>query len=170
MGVLSAMAMSWLLVPGAALDAGVSDPLAPAMALVGRWVADPDPQAPGVTGWSVFEREAQGHALVRKNHAEYPATTQRPASVHDDVMVLYAEQGQLRAEYVDSEGHHIRYGVSAAGPSTLVFLSDAGVPGPRFRLTYAWTAKDRLTLLFEIAPPGTADGFKPYIRATLHRG
>ncbi|HEY1906313.1 MAG TPA: hypothetical protein VGG91_09735 [Myxococcaceae bacterium] len=145
------------------------DPLAVAAPLVGRWEADPDPRSPGATGWTVFERAAQGHALVRKNHAQYPATKERPASAHDDVMLLYSENGQLRAEYVDNEGHVIRYQVQAPSASTLVFLSETGAPGPRFRLTYSWQSKDRLELTFEIAPPGPASEFKPYIQARLHR-
>lgn len=145
------------------------DPLAVAAPLVGRWEADPDPKTPGATGWTVFERAAQGHALLRKNHARYPATKERPAGAHDDVMLLFSENGQLRAEYVDNEGHVIRYQVQAPSASTLVFLSEAGGPGPRFRLTYAWPSKDRLDLTFEIAPPGPASEFKPYIQARLHR-
>jgi hypothetical protein len=84
-------------------------------------------------------------------------------------MLLFSENGQLRAEYVDNEGHVIRYQIQAPSASTLVFLSEAGAPGPRFRLTYTWPSKDRLDLTFEIAPPGTASEFKPYIQARLHR-
>ena len=145
------------------------DPLAVAASLVGRWVADPDPKTPGASGWTVFERAAQGHALVRKNHAQYPATKDHPASAHDDVMLLYAENGQLRAEYVDNEGHVIRYQVQSPKASTVVFVSESGAPGPRFRLTYTWPSKDRLDLTFEIAAPGPASEFRPYIQARLHR-
>src|SRR5262245_23204853 len=110
-----------------------TDLLAVAAPLVGRWVANPDPKAPGVTGWTLFERVAGGHALVRKNHAQYPATKERPATAHDDVMLLFAENGQLRAEYVDNEGHVIRYAVQAPNASTLVFLSESLPQAPRFR-------------------------------------
>ena len=160
----------WLLSAGAAPDAGQANPLAVASRLLGRWVADADPQAPGVTGWSTFEREAQGRVIVRKNHAEYPAANDRPASAHDDLMVIYTEQGKVKADYLDNEEHVIRYVVTAPTGSTLVFLSEEGAPGPRFRLTYTWPSKDALKLLFEIAPPGTPEQFKPYIRASLHRG
>jgi len=153
----------------ASLAAESTDPLAVAAPLVGRWEADPDPKSPGATGWTVFERAAQGHALVRKNHAQYPAAKDRPASAHDDVMLLFSDNGQLRAEYVDNEGHVIRYQVQAPSASTLVFLSEASAPGPRFRLTYSWPSKDRLDLTFEIAPPGPTSEFKPYIQARLHR-
>ncbi|HET6984404.1 MAG TPA: hypothetical protein VFI53_19830 [Myxococcaceae bacterium] len=164
--------LAMLLFLGAAPSARAEeakDPLAVAAPLVGRWEADPDPKSPGATGWTVFERAAQGRALLRKNHAQYPATKERPASTHDDVMLLFSENGQLRAEYVDNEGHVIRYQVQSPSASTLVFLSEAGAPGPRFRLTYSWPSKDRLDLTFEIAPPGPASEFKPYIQARLHR-
>jgi len=154
---------------GAGPDAGQTDPLAVASRLLGRWVADVDPQAPGVTGWSTVEREAQGRVILRKNRAEYPATKDRPASAHDDLMAVYTEQGKVKADYFDNEGHVIRYAVTAPTDSTLVFLSQEGAPGPRFRLTYTLPSKDTLKLLFEIAPPGTPEQFKPYIRASLHR-
>jgi hypothetical protein len=48
-------------------------------------------------------------------------------------------------------------------------VSESGAPGPRFRLTYAWPSKDRLELTFEIAAPGPATEFRPYIQARLHR-
>jgi hypothetical protein len=153
---------------GAGPAPSAPDPLAAVAPLVGRWEADPDPKQPGVSGWTLFERVAQGHAIVRKNHARYPATKEHPATTHDDVMLLFAENGQVRAEYVDNEGHVIRYGVQAPDASTLVFLSEGPAPAPRFRLTYTWLKKDRLELTFEIAPPGATD-FKPYIQARLHR-
>src|SRR5262249_18499781 len=86
-----AVLVPWLVSAGATPDAGRTDPLAVASRLLGRWVADADQQSPGVTGWSTFEREAQGRVIVRKNHAEYPAANDRPASSHDDLMVIYTE-------------------------------------------------------------------------------
>ena len=60
--------------------------------------------------------------LVRKNHAEYPATKDRPAVTHDDLMIVYVEATtkQLRAFYTDSEGNTINY---------LVTISDSGKRG-----------------------------------------
>ena len=101
-------------------------------------MAEADPRAPGVTGWTTFSRELGDRVVVRRNHASYPAKDGKPASDHDDLMVLFAEDGRVRAEYFDNEGHVIRYEVQApAPPGTLVFLSEARPGAPRFRLTYA---------------------------------
>jgi hypothetical protein len=162
---LATLALPLLLAAGAPAE----DPLAALAPLLGHWTADPDPKSPGVTGWTRFDKEAQGNALVRINHAEYPATKDRPASSHDDVMILFSEGGHLRADYVDNEGHVIHYAVSVDGASRVVLVSDAAGPGPRFRLTYSWSTKDRLDLSFEIAPPGAPEQFKPFIGARLSR-
>jgi hypothetical protein len=51
----------------------------------------------------------------------------------------------------------------------LVFLSNPDPAGPRFRLTYTRAAKDKVTVKFEIAPPGKADAFKTYLEGTVRR-
>jgi hypothetical protein len=136
--------------------------------LLGRWVAEPDPRAPGVTGWTTFSRDLGDRVVVRRNHASYPAKEGKPASDHDDLMVIFAEDGRLRAEYFDSEGHVIRYDVQSPAPGTLVFLSEERPGTPRFRLTYAGLGTGTAALTFEIAPPG-ATAFRPYISARLGR-
>ena len=162
--------MPLLVGAGPSAPAAEPDPLAAAAPLMGRWVADPDPRTPGASGWMTVERGAGGRALLRRNHAEYPPTKDRAAFTHDDLLLLFSENGQLRADYLDNEGHVIRYLVQAPNASTLVFVSDATAPGPRFRLTYTWPSKDRIDLTFEIAAPGPSTEFKPYIQARLHRG
>lgn len=150
-------------------DAGLpGDPLAAVAPLLGRWVAEADPKAPGATGWTTFERALGDRVVVRKNHASYPAREGRPASEHDDLMVLFSEDGNLKAEYWDSEGHVIRYQLQSPAPNRLVFLSEARTGAPRFRLTYAWPQAGKLDLTFEIAPPGAAE-FRPFISARLRR-
>jgi hypothetical protein len=150
-------------------DAGPTrDPLAALAPLLGRWVAEPDPNAPGVTGWTTFSRDLGDRVVVRRNHASYPAKDGKPASEHDDLVVLFSEGGRLRAEYFDSEGHVIRYEVQAPAANRLVLLSEPSAGGPRFRLTYAWPTAGKLELAFEVAPPGTTE-FRPYISARLRR-
>jgi hypothetical protein len=83
-------------------------------------------------------------------------------------MIVFVEEGKLRAEYWDSEGHLIRYEVQAPAKDRLVFLGEARPGAPRFRLTYAWPDAGKLELTFEIAPPGTTE-FRPYISARLRR-
>lgn len=150
-------------------DAGPPrDPLGALAPLLGRWVAEADPKAPGVTGWTTFERSLGDRVMVRKNHASYPARDGKPASEHDDLMVVFAADGNLRADYWDNEGHVIRYEVRSPAPDKLVFLSEARTGAPRFRLTYAWPRPGKLDLTFEIAPPRAAE-FRPFISARLQR-
>ena len=163
-----------LLLPALAFTAGDTDagpprdPLSSVAPLLGRWVAEPDPKQPGVTGWTTFERGLGDRVVVRKNHASYPPKDGRPASEHDDLMVVFSEDGKLRASYWDNEGHVIRYEVQSPAANRLVFLSEARPGAPRFRLTYAWPQAGKLELTFEIAPPGATE-FRPYISARLRR-
>ena len=141
-------------------------------ALIGTWDADPNPVSPGSTGWTSFERDLQGKVIVRKNHADYPATKDKPASVHDDLMVIYDDPaGQdRRAIYWDNEGHVIRYVAStSSGGCTLTLVTEPGTPGPGFRLTYVTRTADTLAGLFEIAPPNAPTLFKKYLEWTMHR-
>lgn len=138
--------------------------------LIGHWESDPDPANPGVTGWTDFSRDVQGKVVVRRNHADYPATKDGPASVHDDLMVIYDEASgqQRRAIYWDNEGHIIRYAVTASPDGCrLTFASEPGEPGPRFRLIYEQRAAGVEAGRFEIAPPGAASNFRMYRQWTM---
>lgn len=148
-----------------ALAAEPSADFAPLQFLVGRWEAD----APGA-GRCEFTPEAQGKILVRRNHGELPAANGRPASVHDDLMVIYHEgaPSRTRADYYDSEGHVIRYAVETSA-GRAVFLSDAAAGAPRFRLTYVLQRDGTVAGKFEISPPGPAEAFRPYLTWVLHR-
>ncbi len=145
-------------------------PLESLTPLLGTWDAQGG-GAPGKgTGTVSFAREAGGHAVVRRNAVTYPAADGRPASTHEDLLVLYADGAGTRALYVDNEGHVIRYTAEASSPTRLVLASEAG-SGPRFRLTHDWSDPASLRIVFEIAPPGSTE-FKAYAegRATRRRG
>jgi hypothetical protein len=122
------------------------------------------------SGGFTFTTELQGAVLVRHNYAQYPATKDKPAYRHDDLMVIYpdAPGKKTRADYWDNEGHVIHYAVEHAGHK-LVMVSDAGQPGPRYRLTYVKGGDNDLKLTFEIAPPEAPDKFKTYIEASAKR-
>jgi len=117
-----------------------------------------------------FVPELQGAVLARHSYAQYPATKDKPAYRHDDLMVIYADpvNGKTHADYWDNEGHVIHYDVELSG-GKLVFLSDAAQPGPRYRLTYVKTGEDALKLTFEIAPPNDRASFRTYIEASARR-
>lgn len=134
--------------------------------LLGSWSA----VVPGGKGWFTLEPALGDHVLVRKNHAEYAATKDKPAVVHDDLMVIYADGDTTRADYYDSEGHVIRYQVAlAAADKKAVFVSDARPGAPRFRLTYDYATKDLLDFTFDVAPPDAPAAWKTYMSAKIHR-
>jgi hypothetical protein len=136
--------------------------------LVGNWTGTGagDP-GQGVGSFS-FSSDLQGRVLVRHAHTEYPATPQRPATVHDDLMVVYAEQS--KAIYFDNEGHVIHYDISVDASRTVAtFLSTDPAPSPLFRLTYKAKKADELAITFEIAMNGKTDSLKTYLTGVVHR-
>jgi hypothetical protein len=140
--------------------------------LVGKWSGEGSGDAGQGSGYFTFEEGLQGKVLVRKNHAEYPATKDRPAFTHEDLMVVYADPqtGRARAFYTDSEGHVINYDVSASGDGrSVIFLSDPRDAGPRYRLTYTLTQPDRITLTFEMATPERPDQFRKIIEGKMRK-
>jgi hypothetical protein len=138
----------------------------PAQFLIGQWTGEGSGTPGKGAGEFSFTPDVQGKVLVRKSYAEYPAAQGRPAFRHDDLTIVYRENGKLRAIYFDNEDHVIRYAVQAAA-SGVVFVSEDPGGGPRFRLTYTSTGKDTLRLKFEIAPPGK--DFATYIEAGAQR-
>jgi len=130
--------------------------------LLGDWNAAA--AKPGdASGKTTFARSLQDRIILRTNSAEYPAANGKPGSRHDDLMLIYATSDAMRADYYDNEGHVIHYAVTSPAPNQAVFLSDATPSVPRFRLTYKLGADGQLEGQFEIAPPGQADAFKPYL-------
>ncbi len=105
-----------------------------------------------------FGLELQGKILVRRNHLEFPATPQRPAFTHEDLLVVYrdADTTPNRAIYFDSEGFVIHYTATfSEDGKVLTFLSDASPQAPRQRLTYVQNEDGTLKVKFEIAPPAS---------------
>jgi hypothetical protein len=140
--------------------------------LLGRWIGEGGGDPGQGSGWFSFAPDLANFILVRTNHAEYPATPDRPAATHDDLMIIYPDPagGPWRAIYFDGERHVIEYSVEAAeSPGTVRFSSPPTPAQPGFRLTYAATGPDTLTLTFEIAPPGESSAFAPYIEAQARR-
>jgi hypothetical protein len=138
--------------------------------LTGKWIGEGTGEAGAGSGYFTFESSLQGKALLRKNHAEYPASKDHPSYVHDDLMIVYAEPsgGQLHAFYTDSEGHVIRYAVSAASDGkTVIFLSEPQPSAPGYRLTYVLTEADKMALTFEVAPPGKQ--FQKFLEGKVRR-
>ena len=129
--------------------------------LLGDWEALSKPGE--ATGSFSFTREVQGRVITRHNHADYPAANGRPASTHDDLMVIYQGGTVLRANYFDNEGHIILYTVQSSAEGQVTFVSEALSNAPRYRLSYAKLPNGNVRGKFEIAPPGKPDGFTEYL-------
>src|SRR5262245_4140034 len=135
--------------------------------LLGDWDAAPGPS--GETGGFSFRSGAQGHILVRTNFANYPASADKPASRHDDLMVIAPDAGAICADYFDNEGHVIRYVARSINSGQVEFVSEIKPNEPRFRLRYTANRDDSLAGQFDIAPPGQPDTFSPYLSWTARR-
>ena len=140
--------------------------------LLGKWVGEGTAET-GQTGagYCSFEPALQSTVLVRKNHSEYPATKDRPAIVHDDLMIIYPDRArhQLRAFYTDNEGNVIHYTVTGSADGRVaVFLGDVEAGAQRYRLTYTLSL-EHMTVTFEMAPPDKPDQSQKFIEGKLRR-
>jgi hypothetical protein len=128
--------------------------------LLGDWsgVAGPkDTQlGPGQGSFS-FKAELNDKIIVRRNDAHYDSGPE-----HEDLMVIYMD-GSPRAIYFDSEGHVIRYNLAFPAAQRVVFESESGQPGPRYRLSY-WMEEGALKGRFEVGASGSE--YKTYLSWT----
>ncbi len=139
--------------------------------LLGEWEAEGGGQPGQGTSTFSFRVELEGKILVRKNFNDYPATKDRPAIHHEDLMVIYPDTDgkRTRAIYWDNEGHVLLYTAElSADGDTLTELSDLLLGAPRFRLTYTKGKDGALAVRFDIAPPGKPDAFSTYVSGTAH--
>lgn len=137
--------------------------------LLGDW-AGTGRGTPGQgTGGFSFKMDLQGQVMIRRNFAEYPASEGRPASRHDDLMILYNDaRGGRHADYWDSEGHVIHYAVAVANDGcTITFESPRSSNDPAYKLTYTLTSANDVSIRFQIAPTGK--DFGNYIDASAKR-
>jgi hypothetical protein len=140
-------------------------------ALVGEWAGEGKGSPGNGSGTSSFKFDLQKQVLVRRSHSEYPASSSRPATVHDDLMIIYPGTGEeSRAIYFDNEGHVIEYTATwSAGGDVLTFVSKPTSGTPQFRLIYKKVDAQTLMVDFEMAPPGQSGAFKPYVSGRLKR-
>src|SRR5262245_28431929 len=95
--------------------------------LIGTWKAAGSGTPGESAGEFSFSLDLQKRVLVRRSHTDYPATANRPAFAHDDLMIIHADEQQVfHADYYDNEGHTIRYTVEFSGDgSVCTFVSDS---------------------------------------------
>ena len=145
-----------------AADPPLQGPLASLAFMVGDWRGVGEGTGPGAGGDSAIHPDLGGRLLVRRDHVLTKA-----GGAFDIDMVTYVDGSALKAEFIDTEGHVIHYGVTpGAGPSA-EFLAPPSPQAPGFRLTYAAVNPDRLHIRFEIAPPGGA--FATYTEGDVAR-
>jgi len=140
--------------------------------LLGEWTGEGTGTEGAGGGGCSFTMDLKDNVIVRKNWARYPATKDRPALSHDDLMIIYRDSPAtpLKAIFFDTEGHTIRYDVNvSADQNAIEFLSEVLPGAPRYRLTY-WNGGTRdVKLKFEIAPAAKPEAFATYITGELHR-
>jgi hypothetical protein len=141
--------------------------------LSGRWQDERREGEPGVAtaGGETWRLALDGQLLVRDGWCEFPAKGDRPAFRHEDLLVIYVDADhEVRAEFWDTDGHHIRYRDVRPDPdgNGVGFVSDPAVPGPRQWLQYRFEGDDRLSAVFSLHAPGTPD-FVPYLRWSSRR-
>ncbi len=146
--------------PHASAPQPAPDPVfAPLQPLLGHWRGeDPDRHS---TGDFTLAPELGGKVLVRRS------TNDSPQGHHEDLMIVYATPGGLRASYFDNEGHVIAYAITASG-NRIELVSDEVANAPRFRLRYDVKAADELAIDFAIAMPGATE-MQHYTGGTVHR-
>jgi hypothetical protein len=138
--------------------------------LIGIWEGEGNGQPGQGSGTIIFEYSLDNNIIIRKNHNEYPATSDRPAFVHDDLLVYYIEGNYALAIYFDNEGHLIHYSNSFSADSTsLVMVSDVNPGAPRYRLTYTKLEPSKMKVTFEFAPPGKPEEFKKYVEGVVRK-
>lgn len=130
--------------------------------LIGEWKGEGSGQPGQGGGTFSFQADLDGHILVRKSHSEYPASGNRPAVIHDDLMIVSLDFSGVpsKAIYFDNEKHTINYTITYA-PKTIVLLSDKIPNVPVFRLTYSLLDDQMVNTKFEMSQDG--EKFMTYI-------
>lgn len=130
--------------------------------LIGEWKGEGSGQPGQGGGIFTFKTDLNDQVLIRKAHSEYPATGNKQAIVHDDLMIIYLDSAgnPSKAIYFDNEGHTITYSVSYLD-KTIVLLSDKIPNSPIFRLVYILLDARTINTKFEVSQDG--EKFVTYI-------
>jgi len=140
--------------------------------LQGKWVGEGASEPGEGSGYFSFARDLQNKAWVRRNHSEYPATKDRAKFVHEDLMVVYFDEGagKTRAFYYDTEAHVINYTADfSSDGNRLTFLSDALAGAPRYRLIYLRGNPGHMTVTLEVAQPEKPDEFQKIVEGRVRK-
>src|ERR1035437_10258115 len=123
-------------------DSSAGDSWKAMQALIGQWDGALGGQpGQGTAGSFTVTSDLQGHALVRRSFAEFPATKDHAAIRHDDLTIIYQGDPSAapRATYSDREGRVIECAFSVSyGGNRIELLSAVRPAEPRFRFTYVF--------------------------------
>jgi hypothetical protein len=137
--------------------------------LIGNWKGEGSGSPGQGEGTFTFKLDLDNNILVRTSHSEYPATANKPATIHDDLMIIYRDHTGIpnRAIYFDNENHIINYSITFLENKVVVFTSDKIPNVPAFRLTYASIDNITVNIKFELSQDG--EKFFTYIDGKAKR-
>ncbi len=130
--------------------------------LIGEWQGEGDGNPSHGSGGFTLKPDLNEKILVRKAHSEYPATANKPATIHDDLMIIYPDYSgsSSKAIYFDNEGHTINYSISYSD-SSIIMTSEKNQNMPVFRLTYRLLSDNNVNTKFEMSQDGIT--FSTYV-------
>jgi len=130
--------------------------------LMGEWTGEGGGQPGQGSGTFSFAFDLDKNIIVRKSHSEYPASENRPAVIHDDLMIIYLDfnESPTKAIYFDNEGHVIDYSITY-GDKSVIMTSKKMSGVPVFRLTYTLLDDEKVNTKFEMSQDG--ENFMTYV-------
>jgi hypothetical protein len=135
-------------------EPNLSPELAPLAFMIGEWSGGGKTENGGSAhGISSIQAIVSGGALLRRDHIELSNVDGKPAGSFDQIMLIYAEQGAIHADYLDGT-HVIHYVRADIEPNAVSFLSAEQSGKPVFRLIYSKTASATMHITFGMKPPG----------------
>ena len=136
--------------------------------IAGSWAGEGGGQPGQGSGTFSFSFDLDSNILVRKSHSEYPASAGKQEVIHDDLMIIYIDPGEVpfKAVYFDNEGHTIFYSVTFR-ENTIILTSEKTVNAPIFRLIYERIDNETVNTRFEMSQDGVK--FMPYVEGESKR-
>ena len=163
---MKVLALAALLFAAPVFGQASPDPWKELAFLEGTWEANTQGGTAGAKGSATYTFQPQlGHHVLARLSGSY-ADCKGPVTFdcqHSDLLYVYQDAANqpLKAIYFDNEGHVIHYDVSSPEPNVALFLSDASVLGPQFRLVYA-LKNGSMSGKFQMRMPGQSE-WKSYL-------